>query len=92
MAVEYLQGELQRATKTLDLQESLVNGWFSEFSLSRKRDDYTKMGPDDFVWVRIRVRLSLGLPSAWVGVTSSPPQFGQTFFISPAHFSQKVHS
>jgi hypothetical protein len=24
--------------------------------------------------------------------TSSPPQFGQTFFISDAHFSQKVHS
>ena len=26
MAVEYLQGELQRVRKTLDLQESLVNG------------------------------------------------------------------
>src|SRR5579859_831288 len=26
MAVEYLQGELQRVTRTIDLQESLVNG------------------------------------------------------------------
>lgn len=25
-------------------------------------------------------------------LNSSPPQFGQTFFISAAHFSQKVHS
>jgi hypothetical protein len=24
--------------------------------------------------------------------TNSPPQFGQTFFIPAAHFSQKVHS
>ena len=24
--------------------------------------------------------------------TNSPPQFGQVFFISSAHFSQKVHS
>ncbi len=31
MAVEYLQGELQRVTKTLDLQESLVNGCDQEF-------------------------------------------------------------
>jgi hypothetical protein len=31
MAVENLQGELQRVTKTLDLQESLVNGWVGEF-------------------------------------------------------------
>src|SRR5690242_10833740 len=33
MAVEYLQGELQRVTKTLDLQESLVNGCVGEFSI-----------------------------------------------------------
>jgi hypothetical protein len=33
MAVENLQGELQRVTKTLDLQESLVNGWVGEFWL-----------------------------------------------------------
>jgi hypothetical protein len=25
-------------------------------------------------------------------LTSSPPQFGQTFFIPAAHLSQKVHS
>jgi len=32
MAVEYLQGELQQVTNTLDHQESLVNGCFGEFS------------------------------------------------------------
>jgi len=31
MAVEYLQGELQRVTKTLDLQRRLVNGCLGEF-------------------------------------------------------------
>jgi hypothetical protein len=31
MAVEYLQGELQRVTKTLDLTQSIVNGWVHEF-------------------------------------------------------------
>jgi hypothetical protein len=32
MAVEYLQGELQRVTRTIDLQESLVNGCADEFA------------------------------------------------------------
>jgi hypothetical protein len=32
MAVENLQGELQRVTRTIDLQESLVNGCFDEFA------------------------------------------------------------
>jgi hypothetical protein len=36
MAVEYLQGELQRVTRTIDLQESLVNGCFGEFSGCKK--------------------------------------------------------
>jgi hypothetical protein len=31
MAVENLQGELQRVTKTLDLRQSLVNGCDQEF-------------------------------------------------------------
>jgi hypothetical protein len=32
MAVEYLQGELLRVTRTIDLQESLVNGRADEFA------------------------------------------------------------
>jgi hypothetical protein len=32
MAVENLQGELQRVTRTIDLQESLVNGCADEFA------------------------------------------------------------
>jgi hypothetical protein len=32
MAVENLQGELQRVTRTIDLQESLVNGCAGEFA------------------------------------------------------------
>jgi hypothetical protein len=35
MAVEYLQGELQRVTNTLDLQESLVNGCYGELAAVR---------------------------------------------------------
>jgi hypothetical protein len=37
MAVEYLQGELQRVSKTLDLQESLVNGCDLKFGRSAAR-------------------------------------------------------
>lgn len=43
MAVEYLQGELQRVTRTIDLQESLVNGCFGEFAGTH---GMTKIAPD----------------------------------------------
>jgi hypothetical protein len=35
---------------------------------------------------------SVGIYFLFGRCTSSPPQFGQTFFISAAHFPQKVHS
>src|ERR1041384_2740940 len=80
---KYLQGELQRVTKTLDLQESLVNGCDQEFLR-------TSMVPD------LVVPSTAGLLILYLRLcgrlTSSPPQFGQTFFIPAAHFSQKVHS
>jgi len=88
MAVEYLQGELQRVSKTLDLQESLVNGCDQEFldaGYGKEPASFHKQVlhklPNLILYLFRRGRR-----------TSSPPQFGQIFFIAPAHFSQKLHS
>src|SRR6202040_3282348 len=55
------------ATRTIDLRESLVNGWFSEFSLSRKRDD-DRNGSTRFCPGSYPSEVIAGLPAAWVGV------------------------
>jgi hypothetical protein len=88
MAVENLQGELQRVRKTLDLQESLVNGCDQELShCSGGRVSLS------FHYYRLDNRTDIDSHGFRLGLgTNSPPQFGQTLFISAAHCSQKVHS
>jgi hypothetical protein len=88
MAVEYLQGELQRVTKTLDLGQSLVNGCDQEF-LSGGPFPESRLLPNRLL------SNSRGVDSL-ITLSRTLYQFPtpnlDTFFISLVHFWQKVHS